>query len=301
MGLIVVRETPAQAQALAVPGAVQTDMLEAAALVPTTPRRIDDPTTVARLTRPHRRPRGPRPRRPRRSRADPRAAARSRCATRATCGPGPPPPTSRSSCGPSPSSRATPRRSSPRRRRPRRSAATAAAARGAPRAPRERDPGEEADGEPALGPRGAQDPHRRLQRAHRPLRRDGPLAGPARAHRGRPRVPPRRVLLPRVARGLGRGVARPRAVAARWTPRSTSSPPTRPTCASPAAASSARPRSWASSAARASRSSTWSCGPGRPPSSWAGPRATCVPWTCRCRGGTAAGGAAGPLPRRSRR
>jgi hypothetical protein len=49
MGLIVVRETPAQAQALAVPGAIQTDMLEAAALVPATPRRIDDPTTVARL------------------------------------------------------------------------------------------------------------------------------------------------------------------------------------------------------------------------------------------------------------
>jgi transglutaminase-like putative cysteine protease len=50
MGLIVVRETAAQAQALAVPGAIQADLLEAAALVPTTPRRIDDPTTVARLT-----------------------------------------------------------------------------------------------------------------------------------------------------------------------------------------------------------------------------------------------------------
>ena len=49
MGLIVVRETPEQAQALAVPGSVRTDLLEAAALVPTTPRRIDDPTTVARL------------------------------------------------------------------------------------------------------------------------------------------------------------------------------------------------------------------------------------------------------------
>ena len=49
MGLIVVRETPAQAQALAVPGAIQTDLLEAAALVPATPRRIDDPTTVVRL------------------------------------------------------------------------------------------------------------------------------------------------------------------------------------------------------------------------------------------------------------
>jgi hypothetical protein len=49
MGLLVVRETRGQAQALAVPGAIQTDLLEAAALVPVTPRRIDDPTTVARL------------------------------------------------------------------------------------------------------------------------------------------------------------------------------------------------------------------------------------------------------------
>jgi transglutaminase-like putative cysteine protease len=48
-GLLVVRETPEQAQALAVPRAVQTDLLEAAAIVPTRPRRIDDPTTVARL------------------------------------------------------------------------------------------------------------------------------------------------------------------------------------------------------------------------------------------------------------
>ena len=49
MGLLVVRETPEQARTLAVPGAIQTDLLEAAALVPRTPRRIDDPTTVARL------------------------------------------------------------------------------------------------------------------------------------------------------------------------------------------------------------------------------------------------------------
>jgi transglutaminase-like putative cysteine protease len=48
-GLVVVRETSEQAQALAVPHAVKTDLLEAAAIVPTTPRRIDDPTTVARL------------------------------------------------------------------------------------------------------------------------------------------------------------------------------------------------------------------------------------------------------------
>jgi len=49
MGLEVVRETQEQAQALAVPGSVQADMLEASALVPLHPRRIDDPRTVARL------------------------------------------------------------------------------------------------------------------------------------------------------------------------------------------------------------------------------------------------------------
>jgi transglutaminase-like putative cysteine protease len=49
MGLLVVRETPEQARALGVPGAIQTDLLETSALVPATPRRIDDPTTVARL------------------------------------------------------------------------------------------------------------------------------------------------------------------------------------------------------------------------------------------------------------
>jgi hypothetical protein len=49
MGLMVVRETAEQAQALAVPGSVRADLLEAAALVPKRPLRIDDPTTVARL------------------------------------------------------------------------------------------------------------------------------------------------------------------------------------------------------------------------------------------------------------
>jgi transglutaminase-like putative cysteine protease len=48
-GLLVVRETPDEARALAVPGSVRADLLEAAALVPVTPHRIDDPTTVARL------------------------------------------------------------------------------------------------------------------------------------------------------------------------------------------------------------------------------------------------------------
>ena len=49
MGLLVVRETPEQAQALAVPGSIQADLLEAAALVPRRSQRIDDPRTVATL------------------------------------------------------------------------------------------------------------------------------------------------------------------------------------------------------------------------------------------------------------
>ncbi|HEY6555420.1 MAG TPA: transglutaminase domain-containing protein [Vicinamibacteria bacterium] len=49
MGLMVVRETPDRAQALAVPGKVQTDLLQAAAIVPSEAQRIDDPTAVERL------------------------------------------------------------------------------------------------------------------------------------------------------------------------------------------------------------------------------------------------------------
>ena len=48
MGLIVVKETRDRATALAVPGDVQTDMLEAAAVVPEGPK-IDDPAAVERL------------------------------------------------------------------------------------------------------------------------------------------------------------------------------------------------------------------------------------------------------------
>jgi transglutaminase-like putative cysteine protease len=49
LGLIVVKETPERATALAVPGEIQTDMLEAAAVVPSPPRRIDDTAAVERL------------------------------------------------------------------------------------------------------------------------------------------------------------------------------------------------------------------------------------------------------------
>jgi transglutaminase-like putative cysteine protease len=49
LGLIVVKETPERATALAVPGELQSDMLENAAVVPNPPRRIDDPSSVERL------------------------------------------------------------------------------------------------------------------------------------------------------------------------------------------------------------------------------------------------------------
>ncbi len=49
MGLITVRETAASAQRLAVPSHIQTDLLEAAAVVPVTRHRIDEPRDVRRL------------------------------------------------------------------------------------------------------------------------------------------------------------------------------------------------------------------------------------------------------------
>jgi transglutaminase-like putative cysteine protease len=49
LGLLIVKETPERATALAVPGEVQSDMLEAAAVVPSPPRRIDEPSSVERL------------------------------------------------------------------------------------------------------------------------------------------------------------------------------------------------------------------------------------------------------------
>jgi hypothetical protein len=49
MGMMVVRETAEQAQAMAVPGRVQADLLEAAAIVPEGAPRIDDPASVERL------------------------------------------------------------------------------------------------------------------------------------------------------------------------------------------------------------------------------------------------------------
>jgi transglutaminase-like putative cysteine protease len=49
IGMMVVRETAERAQAMAVPGRVQTDLLVASAIVPKGGPRIDDPTSVERL------------------------------------------------------------------------------------------------------------------------------------------------------------------------------------------------------------------------------------------------------------
>jgi hypothetical protein len=49
LGLMTIRETPERARGLAVPGRVQADLLQAAAVVPTMRGRIDDPRDVRRL------------------------------------------------------------------------------------------------------------------------------------------------------------------------------------------------------------------------------------------------------------
>jgi transglutaminase-like putative cysteine protease len=49
LGLMTIRESPERARGLAVPGRVQTDLLQAAAVVPAMRGRIDDPRDVRRL------------------------------------------------------------------------------------------------------------------------------------------------------------------------------------------------------------------------------------------------------------
>ena len=76
--------------------------------------------------------------------------------------------------------------------------------RGAADALRQRAARQEADNQPAVRARGAAHESRRLQRAHRALRGDGAIDRHAVADRRRPGVHARRVLLPRVARGVHR-------------------------------------------------------------------------------------------------
>ncbi len=49
LGLMTIRESPERARGLAVPGRVQADLLQVAAIVPTMPGRIDEPRDVRRL------------------------------------------------------------------------------------------------------------------------------------------------------------------------------------------------------------------------------------------------------------
>ena len=158
MGLLVVRETPEQAQALAVPGAVQADLLEAAALVPLHPQRIDDPRTVASLRVRIDGLAGLDRRGPRRRGPDRDATARSSCGTRATCAPGPAPADLERYLraetfleSDAPEIRAEAEKATV-------GADDAAPARRAAGAPRPRDPREAADRQPALGARGAARP-----------------------------------------------------------------------------------------------------------------------------------------------
>ena len=167
--------------------------------------RLEGVDLVGRRRRRARRRRAARRRRRRRAATIPRRCEpeRARSGRRAV------------SRAPNRSSRATRRRSSPKRktgdaRRDRRPRACRTA-----HALRQRAAREEADGEPPVRARSAAHQGRRLQRAHRAVRRDGARARPAGAHRRRHRLHPRRVLLPRVARGVSRGRRqRPRALAA---------------------------------------------------------------------------------------
>ena len=170
----------------------------------------------------------------------------------------------------------------------------------APRAVRARTPREAADDQPALRARGAADARRRLQRAHGPLRGDGPgrgragarsrpasssCAGPSTTTRGRRSSSRRRTA------GAASG--------SRSTRRSTSSRPTPRTFALARGGldrQAAIVSAW--SAARGSTCSTSSFGRAPCPSSSVVPRTTCARSTCRCLAATAA--AAGRLRRGAR-
>ena len=300
MGLLVVRETPEQARTLAVPGAIRTDLLEAAALVPATPRRIDDPTTVARLrsastaspasTRPTSRGPGSR-----------RRAARSRSATRATSAPAPRPADLAPYLRPEPFIESD--------------------------APEIRGGGAEGRGRRRPPPR--QRAERLVRHVHALLEKKPTVSLPSALEVLRTRIGDcnehtalyvalaRALGLPaRIAVGLvylrgafyyhawpevwvdeGRG---PRPVAARRPdaqpvprrrdPRAPRAGRARPPGRDPGPR---RPRAARDPRRRAAAR-------GRPRPRGPAPRPTCGPSTCPCPAGTAAGGAAGPLPARSR-
>ena len=123
-------------------------------------------------------------------------------------------PISIATCSPSRSSRATRRRFAPRPNGWSQGVTGVARARRAADARSQCAAREEADRQPAVGARSAAHQGRRLQRAHGAVRGAGAVARHSRAHQRRPRLRARRVLLPRLARGLPRRGQRPRPVAA---------------------------------------------------------------------------------------
>ena len=244
MGLMVVKETRERALALAVPGAgAAATCWRRRRWCPDAAARIDDPTTVARCCAAPR-GRGPRAGPTCRARARPSRATCSRCATREDLAPE----------AADPDGRALPAPGAVHRER------------------RARDRGRGAAGRC----RGAQGPRARAERLVRHVNallekkptvslpsalevlrtRVGDCnehtalyvamaraAGHPRPHRGGPRLP---AAAPSTTTPGPRCTSTGRAAAASgcpWTPRSTSSPPTPPTCAWPAAAWTSRRRS----------------------------------------------------------
>ncbi len=200
LGLMTIRESPERARGLAVPGRVQADLLQAAAVVPTMRGRIDEPRDVRRL----------------RLRLDGADVPRDELDGAGQTADGnvieivdP------RSLQPGPREANIDRylqaeplieSDAPEIRAEAEQAVRGARRRswpcGAPDALRQRSARQEADSQPAIGARGAAHQSRRLQRAHRALRGDGAIDRDAGADRCRPGLHARRVLLPRVARGL---------------------------------------------------------------------------------------------------
>ena len=217
MGLITVLETQEQATALAVSNRMREDMLEASAIVPRDgpPQRINEPRDVKRLRlrltgadlieSRSRRATGRRVDGDVIELIDPRDLTADADARR-----------SRSL----PAARAVHRKrraGDSRRGRTAWSQGVTGVRARAERLTREVNTlvEKKPDGEPAVGARSAAHQGRRLQRAHGAVRGAGALARHSRAHQRRCRLRARRVLLPRVARGLHRRGQGPRPVAAR--------------------------------------------------------------------------------------
>ena len=225
----------------------------------------------------------PRRRRPRRAPARPVDGNVSRCATRSRLRPGPPTPTRRATCAPEPFIESDAPEIRGRGRAGGAGGTGAARARRAAGAPRQRAPREEADRQPALARA------RCCARGSATATSTPRSTSPWRARSASPRaiavglvVPARRLLLPRLARGLSSRSPRPRALAARRSD-ANQFPADATHCGWRAAASTARPRSAAHRPrqdARARRRAAPGCGarPGRtPPPADPAPLVRCPP------------------------